>query len=382
VTMGRPRLRDLSIPAHIEQTKIPKGAYWSRGDRTWYTIVRDDGKPRRHKLADDDARLSDLHRKLEEFAGVATGTLGWLCEKYHASDKFMGLATTTRDGYENDRKVMEAYELKSGQRLSTVRIGSIGTPHMQRVIDAIGATHPSKANHLLRYLRTVFSWGIRRGYCSSNPAKGVEQAKERKLRRKVEHAAQVAMLKFAQAGACLKAHSKGSISPVIWISMELAYLCRLRGIEVITLTDAHEMPEGIQTNRRKGSLDTLVLWSPRLRAAWKAAQTERRAIWERRGMATPMRAEDRPILVNLQGSTVTRSGMDTLWQSFMKKALNATPAVIAAEQRFGLHDLKRKGITDTKGTRAAKREGSGHKSESMMDIYDQELHQVTTPGGV
>jgi hypothetical protein len=35
--------------------------------------------------------------------------------------------------------------------------------------------------------------------------------------------------------------------------MELAYLYRLRGIEVVTLRDANELQERILTNRRKGS---------------------------------------------------------------------------------------------------------------------------------
>jgi len=35
--------------------------------------------------------------------------------------------------------------------------------------------------------------------------------------------------------------------------MELAYLCRLRGIEVVTLTDANELADLVLTNRRKGS---------------------------------------------------------------------------------------------------------------------------------
>lgn len=31
-----------------------------------------------------------------------------------------------------------------------------------------------------------------------------------------------------------------------------------RGIEVLTLTDAHLLPDGVKTNRRKGSRDNIV----------------------------------------------------------------------------------------------------------------------------
>ena len=50
--------------------------------------------------------------------------------------------------------------------------------------------------------------------------------------------------------------------------------------------------------------------------------------------------------------------------------------VMTEEQRFGLHDLKRRGVTDTKGTRADKQNATGHKQESMMDVYDIEISFV------
>ena len=50
--------------------------------------------------------------------------------------------------------------------------------------------------------------------------------------------------------------------------------------------------------------------------------------------------------------------------------------------QFGSHDLERKRVTDTKGTRADKEEASGHRSNSMIDIYDLSLPKVVTPGDV
>jgi hypothetical protein len=51
------------------------------------------------------------------------------------------------------------------------------------------------------------------------------------------------------------------------------------------------------------------------------------------------------------------------------------------DQRFGLHDLKCKGITDTPGTRADKQQASGHRSESMMDVYDMSV-AIADPSAV
>jgi len=380
VSRGRPRLFDKTVPAHIEQAKIPSGAYWSRGDRVWYTFIDEGGKRRRRKLAGPEAKLSDLHRLLEDFAGVNRGALGWLCDQFHASAQFAALAETSRESYESDRRVVATYRIKSGALLAELPVRGLSTPFIQRLIDKIAEEHPSKANHLVRYLSRVFSWGIQRGHCKENPAKGVQHAKERKLRRLPSQLTYMNLLQHAQRGAALTPHTKGAISPYVWIVMELAFLCRLRRIEVITLTDANETEEGIQTNRRKGSRDTLVLWSPRLRSAWQTAQAERRRIWEKLGKPTPMRPEDRPALVNQKGEPITKSGMKTIWATFNAGAIKA--GVITAEDRFGLHDLKRKGITDTKGDRAAKQEGSGHKNAAMLDVYDLSVPRVTTPGDV
>jgi hypothetical protein len=45
-----------------------------------------------------------------------------------------------------------------------------------------------------------------------------------------------------------------------------------------------------------------------------------------------------------------------------------------------MHDFKRKGITDTVGTRADKQQASGHKDESMMDVYDLSVPLVRPAG--
>ncbi|MNE92749.1 hypothetical protein D3C80_1905130 [compost metagenome] len=50
---------------------------------------------------------------------------------------------------------------------------------------------------------------------------------------------------------------------------------------------------------------------------------------------------------------------------------------IDPEDRFALHDLKRRGIADTTGTRANKQEASGHRDPKMMDVYDLSISIVS-----
>ncbi|MDI5932201.1 integrase [Halomonas kalidii] len=88
----------------------------------------------------------------------------------------------------------------------------------------------------------------------------------------------------------------------------------------------------------------------------------------------PLHADQRPLIVSRTGEALTKSAWDTAWQRFIRAALK--DGTITDDERFSLHDLKRKGITDYKGTRHEKQEGSGHRSAGMMDVYDLSLPVV------
>lgn len=47
---------------------------------------------------------------------------------------------------------------------------------------------------------------------------------------------------------------------------------------------------------------------------------------------------------------------------------------------FGIHDLKRRGATDTKGTKADKKDATGHKSDAMLEVYDHSVPVVPATG--
>lgn len=375
MSRGRPRKLDVTVPPHIDPRRLPKGAYWDRSSRTWYTIVPVP-KPHRHTIGDERATLADLHRAIEDAAGVQRGTVSWLLGLYHDSLDFTGLAESTRGSYEKLRTAVEQRKTKVGP-LGTIRLGAITRPAIQNLIDGIAREgHPSKANHLLRYLRLVFRWGLNHGHAPAswklaNPADGVKAAKEARRFKMPTPAAYEAVIAFARAGAAVKAHVKGSLSPYLWATMEIAYRCRLRGIEVVTLTDAHHTPKGIATNRRKGSRDNIVLWTPGLREAWDTLADQRAAAIKRHRVPVPMRAEDRILVVSQVGRPLSKSGLDTAWQRLIRKAV--TSKVIEPGLRFSFHGLKHRGITDTKGGRKAKQDGAGHRQEQMTDRYDHEL---------
>lgn len=384
---GRPRLTTGTIPPHIDQAKLPRGCYWDSRDRVWYTILRapDALKPKqkRKRIAGPTASLAELHSIMQDLTQIGVGTVGWLLDLFHESDRFKRrLAASTQHQYEKARKGLVERKMPGGI-LGKFKLASITRPHWQVLIDAIAkAGHPTKANHALRYSRVAFRWGMNRGHTpkswKENPADGVEPAKERKQNRMPTLVAFNAVLAYARAGAALKSHTEGSIAPYLWATMELAYRCRLRGIEVDTLTDAHHTPEGIVTNRRKGSRNNVVAWTPALREAWDALVAHRTAAMARNHVPAPTKPEESFLVVSQEGTPLSKSGLDTAWQRLIRKAIAA--GVITAEQRFSLHGLKHRGVTDTKGNKADKQTASGHKSEQMMHRYDHDRPLVRPAG--
>ncbi|TFH84955.1 integrase [Billgrantia azerbaijanica] len=368
---GRRRGHNPHIPAHIDQAKLPDGVYYDhRGRGNWYTLYQDGDRRRRKNIATARATLAELHRLAEDLTQVDRHKLRWLSQQFQGSDQFKRLARKTRGGYEYAAEVLLAQPTRVGTfgELTTRKITSAV---VQRLIDRIaGEGTPSKANTVLRYLSRLFRWGKNRGYCDDNPAHGVEPAKERSQRRLPETVVMSRLIARARerGNDYPKRGQAGSCPTYLWIVMEIAYLCRLRGIEVVTLTDAHITERGLRTNRRKGSRDNIVGWTPRLRAAVTAAQDRRATIWERRGRALPMLPDRRPLIVSRNGDALRKTGFDSAWQRFIRLAL--AEETLTADERFALHDLKRKGITDYKGTRHDKQDASGHRSPGMMDVYD------------
>jgi hypothetical protein len=116
-----------------------------------------------------------------------------------------------------------------------------------------------------------------------------------------------------------------------------------------------------------------VEWTPRLRAAWDGALTLRRAIMSRQKRPEAIRPEQRVVIESETGESLNKSLLDATWQRFIYRA--TAPGVIAPQQRFGIHDPKCKGGTDTAGSRADKQDALG-VSKAMMAVYDRSAPRV------
>lgn len=372
--MSRHRKPDPTIPAFIDQRKIPVGCYWNRRDRYWYALPA--GK--RNRIAGPDAMLSDLHAAMEALHGVNRGSLDYMLGRFEASLQFAALAEGTQDDYKYCRRVLQGFETKIGVKFADLRRSAITPPAIQRLVDKLAETHPTKANHVKRYLSAAYSWARLRLGVVDNPAKGVAQAKERKAHRMPEREAMRAFVAFLRQRGALPSRSKGSVVPYAWAVAEIAYRCRARSVEVREMTDADATDEGVIVRRHKGSITNITAWCPELREAWDWLAARRDAIWRDKLPVIPLEAAKRPVVVTEGGRPVGRYTLNSAWRRAVKQAIEAK--AITAETRFGLHGLKHRGVTDTPGGRTARKDAAGHKSQAMSDLYSHDL-DVVQPAG-
>jgi hypothetical protein len=380
VTRGRKRKFDTSIPGHIDQKVIPAGCYWHRRDRYWYTKLPYE-TPAIRRLCGEDAMLSDLHHAMELLGGVEKDTLKFLLDAHQASDQYAELADTTKEDYANTRRILDGFVTKIGMPFPSLKLSKIKLPLIQVLIDDIAAGKrrhgdtpaertPSSAAHVQRYLSAAFAWGMPRGLCAFNAAEGVAMPKERKAHRMPSRVIMRACVALFKRRGALPTRTKGSLPPYVWAVAVIAYACRMRNIEVRSLTDADETDDGIIVDRRKGSLGNTTEWSPELREAWDWLKIRRTGIWAKKRLPSPLRPDQRPLVVNEQGQRVSKSTMASAWRRAMAAAMAA--GLIDASERFGLHGLKHRGVTDTEGTKADKQQASGHRNMQMVNHYDHE----------
>ncbi|ALO46616.1 site-specific integrase [Pseudohongiella spirulinae] len=377
---GRPRSRKPACPAHIDARKLPDYCYWDgSGKGHWYTKIKDpDGKWRRRKVAGPRATLADLHKEMEALAGRPLDCLNWLADKFEKSAKFKSVSERMQDDWTYCQGVVCTYPSKQpGVLIGQIPLSAWKPALVQKLIDGITETRgPSSAKHCHSYIKRVFNWGIARGYCASNPCpRGViELPKERQRRRLPAPALVAKLVAFARERSARPSRTKGSCPHYIWLALELAYLNRLRGIEVFALTDACELDDGLLCQRTKGSGASVTRWNPRLREVFSEAQKLRSEIFRKSGRPIPFRPEDRFLMVTTGGKRIAESSWQSAWARFMKLAVRE--GVITEEEKFGLHDMKRRGLTDTKGTKADKLEAGGHSSLQMLKVYDHSIPVV------
>ena len=372
------RSQTKQYPLGIDSSKLPTGCYWDSQRKYWYTRFFEGGKHKKFILGKENLSMSDLWDAMEE-PDLDKASFQWMWEQFLESRKWKDLGPDSHKSYRNTVRIIKTIKTnRSGIMLNATDRHRWTTQTMQESIDYIADNIGDTTSHRAKEnLSALFNWGLRKGHVKSNPVSAVELNSLKPKQRLPTRLLLATLTGFAIDRSKRKPHTKGSSPSSIWKSLELAYLNRLRGIEVRHLTDAHVLEEGLLCQRVKGSNTNITLWDDRLRLVVKQCIADRDALWAKKKRPYPMRPEQRFLVVNNSGEPLTGDGWQSIWRSFLTSAIE--DSLMTEEEWFGLHDIKRRGTTDTEGTAEDKLAATGHKSRRMLEIYDKSIARVKAP---
>lgn len=364
--MTKGPVRCAAIPRHIDSAKLPQGTWWDKsGSGRWMLKYKDQALDKwcSRRLCDANASLAEIWQAYEVQNSPLVITFGTLSRDFQQTPIWRKLALSTQRDYLDCHLHITTRKGNTGL-LGELPIAKWTVGLVRKYRDKRGESSESRANKELAYIKRVFSWAYEYEKIKFNPALGVKKLTIKARQHYAEDKDYEFMLQIAKQSGYWYA----------WPAMEIAYLCRMRLSEVLDLTDANELPGGLLIKRRKGSRDNITEWNPRLRTAWDHIISTRNKILVDKKQPHPIHAKDRGVIIS------ERTG-DKIVVSSLKTAIGRISVATkqAAKDRgidwipFTFHDLKRKGVSDTKGDR---QEASGHRTASMMNIYDVKVRTV------
>jgi integrase len=141
--------------------------------------------------------------------------------------------------------------------------------------------------------------------------------------------------------------------------MTVLYLTAMRKKDLLKLVRPDLREEGLYVQQSKTGVKQLKEWTLELRQAINAA------------LALPSAHPTMHVFHNSSGGPIGESSLNNDWREAWALAIKAVPTL----ERFTIHDLKAKSISDFQGDKQA---FSGHKTERQVATYDRKIKQTPT----
>ncbi|WP_422824234.1 tyrosine-type recombinase/integrase [Xenorhabdus thailandensis] len=217
-----------------------------------------------------------------------------LIKQFLASATFQDLATDTKKDY---RK----YANKLIPVFGRMAPDNVKPEHVRKYMDKRRLKSKTQANREKTFLSRVYKWGYERGMVKGNPCKGVQQYKEKARERYITDA---------------EYHALYSVAPtVVKVAMELAYLCCARQADVLSLTHAQLMENGIFIRQGKTGKKQIKAWTKRLENVVKLSNT----------LITDPGIVSLYVICQAKGHKYTRDGFNSRWKKARAAAKEAFP---------------------------------------------------------
>ncbi|MEO5350218.1 MAG: hypothetical protein H7836_11295 [Magnetococcus sp. YQC-3] len=362
--MNRPR-NTTNTPTHIDAAKLPQGVWYqtTHGGR-WVITERDEHNKRRNKrLCSKEATLAQIWQAYENRKPQHITTFATLSNEYQQTLMYKDLSPLTQKDYQNCHNKIVNTPTANGL-LGNENIKNWTKGLIRKLRDKRGEESKRRANKELTYIKLIFNWAFEYEKIKENPATGISKLKVEARQHYAEDKDYDFMLSVA----------KESAYDYLPYAMEIAYLCRMRLSEVLDLTDASETPDGLIIKRRKGSKTNITELDPRLKQAWQQLKQRRDDILSARKQPMPINANQRYLFISSRtGDKLNTSSLETAMTRVKTLAKEKAQQLGIEFTPFVFHDLKRKGVSDTTGD---KLKASGHRSASMLSVYDVKPDKV------
>lgn len=328
-----PKKRTNGLPPYVYKRKT---GYQMR-------IYAGKGNPMRAvDLCPADAPISEVWRCYEKHIKHTVKNLSWLLTEYQKSKAFMAKAASTQKYHSEMAKRVCEYAMRNGRQFGAAELKMITAGSMRQYLDARERDKaPTAGNREVALISVAWNWALERDLVDKpNPCAIVKRNKESPRTR------------YVTDNEYAVAYSLAARYPYLQPAMELAYLCRMRRIEILNAKRSQILDNGFDTLRTKGSRDAITLWSDRLRNAINYDGGTVKSMY---------------IIHDKNGQRINDEAFKTAWTR-LKKLM-----VEAKIEAFNFHDLKAKGVSDFEGDKLS---ASGHKDGKMLKVYDRKKHEI------
>jgi len=104
---------------------------------------------------------------------MSPGSVRQVLHAFESSPRFARLSAGTQLDYRRQRAAIEAFPTRDGRCVGDLIAARLTATHVFKMLESVAATTPSKANHMLRYLRRALRWAGPGVGLRHNPAWGL-----------------------------------------------------------------------------------------------------------------------------------------------------------------------------------------------------------------
>lgn len=247
--------------------------------------------------------LAEARRYFEMQEDAEYLSLSWLYKKWTShvptgkmsgTRAYQGLEKSTQKRYDTASKILEypVTDTVTKKKLGNLRADQITTPNLRKILDQryLEGVGTSNLNNELAMLGSMFKFAkqyLPELGIHTSPTRGLEKFKTNTSTRYVTDEE----YKIQYNIACQVSRS------YLPDYMELTYLLAARGCEVSNLKIGAATDQGVVVTRTKGSLDTGIRWTKRLKEVWGKSLARHRS-------AQPDPRSN--IIVNDKGESITK----------------------------------------------------------------------------